>query len=99
MYIKAKTCIYATPHQYAEPKSKLLKKGKKYILKKLVQIPSKPRYDENYNIYIAYSSFFNIDGYTASPSKENRLNIPPGCRSHAEEYAEVLPHASDGRIQ
>jgi spore coat polysaccharide biosynthesis protein SpsF (cytidylyltransferase family) len=61
-------------------KVEALEERKKNILKKLVQIPSKPRYDENYNIYIAYSSFFNIDGYTASPSKENRLNIPPGCR-------------------
>jgi hypothetical protein len=23
---------------------------------------------------------------------ENRLNTPPGCRSHAEEYVEALPH-------
>jgi hypothetical protein len=30
---------------------------------------------------------------------ENRLNTPPSCRSHAGEYAEALPHASDGRIQ
>jgi hypothetical protein len=37
LVVKAKTCIYATPHQYAEPKSKLLKKEKNISWRNLCQ--------------------------------------------------------------